>query len=286
MKLYLHRLSLTEKEFQRNIFEYSDSNGEMPLPMSRLDWLFAVFGSEKPIVYYPKGHPGTEFRFICSQIENTIVAGVVAKRKQAVGKYNIEDPLDEQTREEWETCDLFFNLGDDEQVVGIEQNTRVASSPLKVLSDLVEAINNQNAETGSFSIDVFSLHNELSFWEAIEGHGGKVTSLRVDMVVPNPEPSASTTAEEMEELQKAMNLRKKTEIYSSEEGLVVDTPAMRDKEKYISRGHGAITAKNGSDVVFSSENSPTVESISDEFRISQDKKPTGLLAQLASILKR
>jgi len=134
MKLYLHRLSLTEREFQRDIFEYSEAEqlGEMPQAPTRLDWLFKLFGSEEAVVYYPKGHSGTEFRFICSQIEGDIIAGVIAKRKQAVGNVNIDNPLDQQTREEGETCDLFLKLGDDEQVIGIEKNSHVASSPLKM----------------------------------------------------------------------------------------------------------------------------------------------------------
>lgn len=286
MKLYLHRLSLTERDFQRNIFEYStaDKGGEMPGIPSRLNWLFKVFGNEVPIVYYPKGHSGTEFRFICSQIEGNIIAGVVTKLKQAVGNFNIDNPLDQQTREQWETCDIFLNLGDDEQVLGIEENNRVASSPLKIISDLVEAVNNQNE--GGYKIDVFPLHSEMSFWEAIDSHGGKVTNLKIELVVPNPEPSASTTAEEMEELKKTMNLQKKTEIFSNEEGLIIDNPATRDKEKYASRGHGAITAKSGKETIFSSEKSTTSEYVSDDYRISVAKKPSGLLARLSNILRR
>ena len=288
MKLFLHRLSLSEKLFQSDIFDYAPSSEgqEMRSAKSRTDWLFEVFGSEQAFVYNAPGQASAEFRYICCQIEDSVIAGVVAKRKTAVGHFDRNDPLAEEAREEWATVNVFLNLGDDEQVIAIENNLALTSSPMKTLSDLIRAINEKNADVDGYKFDVFPVLNDATFWEAIERYPGKVRTLEIDLVVPNPEPSASITAEELEQLRKTMNLQRKTEVYQSDDGLELNNDMIRERAEYVRRGRGALKAKDGKTLIFSSEKSTKAVEVDEETRITKDKKPERFLSNLKDILKR
>lgn len=288
MKLFLHRLSLSEKSFQSNIFDYipSDEGQGMRQAKTRIDWLFEVFGNEETFVYNAAGQAAAEFRYICCQIEGDVIAGVIAKRKTAVGHYNINDPLAEEARDEWATVNVFLNLGDDEQVIAIENNLAVTSSPMKTLSDFIRAINVENADQDGYKFDVFPILNEATFWDAIAKYPGKVRTLKIDLVVPNPEPSASTTAEELEQLRRSLNLQRKTEVYQSDDGLELNNDMIREREEYVRRGRGSLEAKDGNTLIFSSEKSTNAVEVSEETRITKDKKPAGFLSGLKDILKR
>ncbi len=262
MLLYLYRLSLSERH-EANLFEKDDERFQLP---ERVDYLFKWFG--EPFNYEPRS--GLSLRYIPTQIDDTIIAGVVARQISEIKHSDENDPFKEVEGIEWESSNFFLNVGDDEQVIGIESNRKISSNTRTIISNLVSSIN-KISRPGGYKIDVFPIHDDDEFWQAVTNYAGSITTLTFDLVVPNPPDTTSPTKEALRKLQEALNMRSLKETYSNQDGLDLRNEFVEDREKYASSGGGDVIAKSGSKTVFSSKDNVKKIEVADELRASKSK---------------
>ncbi|MDF1856309.1 hypothetical protein [Pseudooceanicola sp.] len=276
MILHLFRLSLSERNAP-NLFEENDTRFQL---LERIDYLFKWFGDA--FSYEPR--KGVFLRFIPTQIDDTVIAGIVARQINEIKHSDEDDPFREIEGIEWETANLFLNVGDDEQVVGVEQNRKISAQPRTLIQDLVTAIN-EVSKPGGYKIDVFPVHDGEEFWQAVNSYGGPITSLTFDLVVPNPPDTTSPTKEAMCALQEKLKMRSVKETYGNQDGLDLHNDFVEDREKYAAAGGGDVVAKSSNETVFSSKDSVKKIEVDDDFRASGTKKD-GLADSMRDRLKR
>lgn len=176
--------------------------GRVPMP-SRYDFLKSRFTEQMD--YEPRKN--IFMGFFPTQTDGHVLSGVVAKRSPVNVSRSEANPFDESAGMAWERTAFFLNLDDDEQVLGVTDNKKVASRPAVLVSKLVQAFN-EAAPSAPYKIDVFSLGHERKFWESVDLHNGKVTSLTFDLVVPNPPDTESPTKKALDELKRKIKAKK------------------------------------------------------------------------------
>lgn len=276
MLLHLYRLSLSERH-EPNLFEDGDERFRLP---ERIDYLFKWFG--EAFSYEPR--KDVSLRYIPTQIDDTVIAGVVARQISELKHSDEDDPFKEVEGIEWETANLFLNVGDDEQVMGVEVNRKVASKSGTLVQGLVAAIN-EISKPGGYKIDVFPVHDGEEFWSAVTDYDGPITSLTFDLVVPNPPDTKSPTKEALRKLQEKLNTRSVKETYSNQDGLDLQNEFVADRETYAASGGGDVVAKSGAETVFSSKDSVKKMEVDDDLRASGEPRD-GLADSLKDRLKR
>lgn len=276
MILHLYRLSLSPRK-EPTLF---DGNDERFKRHSREEHLKLFFGSN--LDYYPKKN--SSLKYIATDIEETIITGVIARQINEVKRSDADDPFREVEGIEWETANLFLNIGEDEQVIGVEVNRKISARSRTIIQDLVRAINDKSPE-GSYKIDVFPMHSGDEFWEKVSDYGGQITSLSFDLVVPNPPDATSATKEALRNLQEELNLRRVKETYENPEGLDLQNSFVKGREKYASSGGGDVKAKSGKETVYDSKDKVRKVYVDDDFKAT-GKPRYGLAELFKSVLRR
>lgn len=276
MLLHLFRLSLSERQ-QPSLFEVDDERFKL---LPRLDYLFKWFS--EPFDYVPR--KDVSLRYIPTQIDDNIIAAVIAKKYTEVKHSDEDDPFLEVEGVEWETANLFFNIGDDEQVMGIEANRKVASQTRTMVQGLVSAIN-EISKPGGYKIDVFPIHETHQFWDAVSSFDGPITSLTFDLVIPNPPDTTSPTKDALRRLKEKLNARSAKETFSNQDGLDIANDFVEDREKYAAAGGGDVVAKSGKQTVFNSKDNGKKIEVDDTLRATGEHRD-GLSDSLKSRLKR
>ena len=262
MLLHLFRLSLSERS--PTLFDNDDARFSL---LARIDYLFKWFG--EPFDYEPR--KGVTLRYIPTQIDENVIAGVIAKKNSEVMHLDENNPFLEVEGVIWETANLFFNVGDDEQVIGIEANRKVASETRTMVQGLVTAIN-EKSKPGGYKIDAFPVHDTAKFWEAVSSFDGPITSLTFDLVIPNPPDTTSPTKDAMNKLKARINARTAKETYGNQDGLNLNDDFVADREEYAASGGGDVVAKSGKQTVFSSKDNVKKIEVDDNLRATGEHR--------------
>ena len=276
MLLHLFRLSLSERQ-QSSLFERDDDRFQL---LSRFDYLFKWFGEK--FDYEPR--KGVSLKYIPTQIDDEIIAAVIARKVSEVKHSDEIDPFLQVEGVEWETSNLFFNVGNDEQVIGIEANRKVSTDTRTIVQGLVSAINDMS-KPGGYKIDVFPVHDNEKFWEAVSSFDGPITSLTFDLVIPNPPDTTSPTKDALRKLKEKLNARTLKETIANQEGLDLNNDFVMDREKYAAAGGGDVVVKSGSETVFSSKDSARKVEVDDSLRATGEER-SGLSESLKDKLIR
>ncbi|PCH94666.1 MAG: hypothetical protein COB84_07265, partial [Rhodobacteraceae bacterium] len=272
------RLSLSKKEFHEDLLTLIEP--EQPVP-SRTDFLMSYL-MEGGFEYEPRSNINLLFKPIVA--DETAIAAIVARKRTISGHFDESNPFTMENISEWELANVYFNLGDDEQVVGVELNRAVAQNPKTLIQDIASHINSISPRN-SYEIHVFELPNKESFWQAVESFGSEITSLTFDMVMPNPvKDSLSATEKAMDRL-KTVKGQRLQETYTNNDGLNLDNDMVRDHVKRTEGGSGGVSAKSHGTHVYSTDKSGRTVELDDEFGASEGEK-TGLLDRLRNILLR
>ena len=181
---------------------------------------------------------------------------------------------------------LFLNVGEDEQVIALEQKNGVGT-PSSLLNGLTTHLNDMTSRN-DYILSFHSLNNEGEFWEAVESHhskDGKITSITFDMVVPNPPDAENPTKDGLEKLKAKTNAERVKETISNPTGLKLDNDEVKNRESYIQTGGGDITVKDGKKTIYNSKKKQR------QLHIDEDLYPDGnekmeLFAKLARLLRR
>lgn len=276
MLLHLYRVSLTERH-EANLFEVDDQRFQLP---TRLDYLFKWFGEK--FSYEPR--QGSYLRYIPTGIDNNVIAAVIARRIDEITHSDEDDPFKEVEGIKWETANLFLNVADDEQVIGIEANTKISSKTQVMVSKLVEAIN-EKSKPGGYKMDVFSVNESSDFWQSVSESPSAIISLTFDMVVPNPPDTTSPTKEALRKLKERLNANTVKETIANPEGLDLNNDFVKDREEYVSAGGGDVIAKSQDEIVFSSKDRVKKVEVADSLRASGEER-AGLEESLSDKLTR
>lgn len=275
MKLFLYRMSLTENQ-QVSLFDAIERDGQ---PEPRYQYLKRQFECDFRFEY----RKGIKLRYQHTQTDRDVIAGAICRWISEDIEADPSDPFVVSESGHWEKAAFFFNIGDDEQVFGLEQNPRVGL-PQSVMTQLVKTIN-ALTESHPYKIDVFSVNTSHSFRDAVLAYPGPITSLTFDLVIPNPTDAEGKTKKALKKLRRITNGDRFKSTTTSEEGLKVDNPLTRDAAKYAEDGGGDIVAKSGSDKVFDSKKTVKVIEIEEEFRPDGSEKD-GLSDATSDKLKR
>lgn len=271
MNLHLYRMSLSERRQSEILVE----NGAMTLNnlnLTRYAFLRAAF--TESFSYEPRG--GLRMKYIPLWHDDGIIRAIVAKLSIRKGRHDESDPLAIVSSPDWDVCDIYINLNDDEQVIGIDSSTKIQSKTINVVRGLVEFI---NKKSNKYKIDSFPIYNTNSFWDSISKYDGTITNIKFELVIPNPPNTIDPTKAGLLELKKKINLRKRTEIFENEEGLNLDDPIIVDRENYASAGNGETVAKDKRITVFDSKNRVKTVKIVD--KIHEDKSK---ITEVSSVL--
>lgn len=269
MKIYLFRLSLSERGGP-SLFEQADERFSKP---SRTDFLAELFGKEWDFL----GRGGKRLKYGFSQRDGEIISGVVGRW---VTEEKEGDPADLWTTVEqnhWEKAALFLNLNPHQQVIGLEWKSSVGR-PASLLKSLVTFLN-ETTSPSAYKIEFFAVSSRAEFWTAVNKYPAPITSLALDLVIPNPSDASGATARALKRLRKRLNADRYKGKATNKDGLNVNDSLVKDAVQYVAAGGGEIVAKSDDHIVYDSKDYvATVE-------IDETARPTGnVIERLASML--
>ena len=269
MKIYLFRLSLTERGGP-SLFEQADDRFSRP---SRTDFLVQLFTREWDFL----GHGGKRLKYGVAQQDGEIISGVVGRW---ITEEKEGDPTDLWTTVEqnhWEKAAIFLNLNPHDQVIGLEWKSAVGS-PASLLKSLVTSLN-EKAGAPAYKIEFFAVSSKAEFWTAVEQCPAPITSLALDLVIPNPSDASGATARALKRLRKRLNADRYKGRATNKDGLNVHDSLVKDAVQYVAAGGGEIVAKSDEHVVYDSRNFVATAEVDELAR------PTGgIITRLADML--
>ncbi|RWH73261.1 MAG: hypothetical protein EOQ86_28505 [Mesorhizobium sp.] len=236
MRFELARIFLLERK-QSDVFERRAADGSK---LNREQWLRGVFSQEIDFI-----HRKSERRFVPDQSRPKGEQRIVARigRKTLSHENDPDDHLREITREQWRACLVIIDptSHDDGQKVAIETSSIVGSG-FGNFESLITTINGRSPPE-PFVIELHSITDQTTFWEYIERHKGKITSITLEVVMPNMFGGSSSFEEDAKRLRDNEKARRIKETIENEDGLEPDTERMRDAVSYATRGGGKVKAK-------------------------------------------
>lgn len=184
MKLYLYRLSLTERE-QLDL---------LTAPATREEFLRKYFTRSFSFV----GWGGVTLRYEFIQEDDQVIAGAICRWVSETAQADPSNPFVEVEGGRWLRSAFFFNMEDHQQVFAIESASAVGA-PQAVLASLVKHI---NLESGGipYNIEVAEINVKGSFSDAVRSYPGPITTLTFRFVVPNPTDVEKETREALKKL--------------------------------------------------------------------------------------
>ena len=271
MKIFLYRFSLTESP--PNLF-----NDDSDRP-DRHEYLHDIFAKE--FRYSPR--KGINLRYKPTQVDGDIISGVICRWVSGAIVGDPADPFAITEGGYWAKSAFFFNLGNDEQVFGIEDNNEIGK-PSAVLKGLIETVNAISGMT-HYKINSYSVNVTKSFDEAVAVYAGPVTTLTFDLVLPNPVNGEGATKEALKRLKEKANADRLKATLASREGIKTTSPMVQDVVSYAEHGGGDVVAKDGMHTIYNSKKTVKTVEIDEEFRPTGEEI-AGLSDAVSEKLKR
>ena len=171
----------------------------------------------------------------------------------------------------------FLNLNSHEQVIGLEWKSSVGR-PASLLKSLVTFLN-ETISPSAYKIEFFAVSSRAEFWTAVNKYPAPITSLALDLVIPNPSDVSGATARALKRLRKRLNADRYKGKATNKDGLNVNDSLVKDAVQYVAAGGGEIVAKSDDHVVYDSKDYvATVE-------VDETARPTGnVIERLADML--
>lgn len=249
MRFELARMFLSPRK-QVDVFERRNPDGS---PMTREKWIRAVFGERIDFV-----HRKAQRRFDPDveqpRREHRIVARI--GRETLSQESDPENHLRDMVRPQWKACLVIIDPSThgDGQKVAIESGSQVGSG-FGNLESLVTQINSRTPPE-PFAIELNPITDQSNFWDYIERNKGNVTSITIEVAMPNMFGGSSSFEEDAKRLRDIEKARKLKETIENQDGLEPDTPRMREAVSYATRGGGKLKAK--------AKNAPPYDSAKDK----------------------
>ena len=193
-----------------------------------------------------------EFSYKGLSEDGEFIQGAIGKKIEEVHHDSPDHDYAEKTVEFWECAKLFLNLEDGQQVAGVQTDS-VIGDPKGTFVKMIELINTE-AGPNEYKIDVFPLHHEQNFFDAVANYSGLITKLELTYVVPNVFGGSGETRDALRRLKEKINARNVKAIIQNPDGLDLNDDLVKESVDYIANGGGEIKAKSGQETVYDSEN--------------------------------
>ncbi|PRA46644.1 hypothetical protein [Brucella pituitosa] len=252
MRLELARLFLLERR-QGDVFERKNLDGSQ---MTREQWLRAIFSQRIDFVH----RTGTRVFVPLDNAPDGKIVGRIGREIEVIENEPPHMGLKEIARKQWKACLVIIDPThhDDGQKLFIQENSGVGSG-YGNFESLVRTIN-AFSPPEPFSLELNKISNQESFWTYVARNKGKVTSVTLEVTMPNMFGGSSTFEEDARRLRDQENARRIRETIENEDGLNPDTERMREAVSYATRGGGRVKAKAKNAIPYdSSKNKKTVE---------------------------
>lgn len=278
MNLHLYRLSLTKRQ-KTPLLEIMDQGVTHP---DRKEYLTELFS--RKISY--DARKGIKITFLPTNSEDGFYAGIFARWRSKTELTDETDPFVPVDGGIWEHASFYFNSNDDQQVLGIEHNSKVSSAVGPLVQHFTEALNSINHD-GPFKVDARSLNETDDFWEAVSASPDPVTSLKFSFVAPNGPDNEKDTRDGFAAIHKMINSPIIEETYKSEAGepLELDNAHVKSRQTYAANGGGDTIAKSGKKTIYNSKKRVRIALLDDAFKPAKGVI-SGLADALRDILKK
>lgn len=236
MRFELARMFLLPRQ-QQDAFERRNEDGSQ---MSREQWLRRVFSERIEFI-----HRNAERRYDPDTEQPELNRIVSRIGRETLAKENDpDDHLRDITRPQWRACLVIIDpiSHQDGQKVAIEANSAIGSG-FGNLQSLITAINARTDPKEPFAIELHSITDQTSFWDYIASNRGNVTSITLEVAMPNMFGGESSFEEDAKKLRDREKARKIKETIENPDGLEPDTERMRAAVSYATRGGGKVMAK-------------------------------------------
>ncbi|MGR3660752.1 MAG: hypothetical protein ACU0CA_06115 [Paracoccaceae bacterium] len=120
---------------------------------------------------------------------------------------------------------------------------------------------------------------------AVASYPGPVTSLTLDLVLPNPTDGEGKTKEALKRLKRKAGADRLKATVKSDDGIKTKSKLVKDAVGYAESGGGDIIAKNGAFVIYNSKSTVKIEHVDESLR-PDGSKIDGLEDGLSDKLKR
>ena len=243
-KFELFRLSLLAREQIDLVSEYNDLNRE--------EWLRKVFLEEQSFE-----NRGTQFHYVGSSEHSDaeIIAGRIGKNVFREENRPPEEGLKEYTHDTWRAALLVLDPRQhhDGQKLALQRVYDVGQARV-LIHNLVSEIN-QRYPYGPYSIEASQLIDSESFWNYVDRHSGKVTSVSFDFIPPNMFDSSDTLEEELRKYRDEERASKIGVTVQNPEGIDPNTSRIRAGVEYAEKGGGSVQARAQGETPYKSTDS-------------------------------
>jgi hypothetical protein len=235
MRFELARMFLMHRA-QADAFSRRNPDGS---EMSRGEWLRAVFLERIDFIH--RNAPRRYDPDVQQIRDNRIISRI---GKQIVLRESDPDNyLREMKRTQWRACLVIIDpvSHSDGQKVAIEASSAIGSG-FGNFESLIASINSRTPPE-PFVIELHSITNQDSFWDYVKRNEGMITSITLEVAMPNMFGGESSFEEDVRRLRDREKARRVKETIENPEGLQPDTDRMREAVSYATRGGGKVKAK-------------------------------------------
>lgn len=241
MDLYFYRLSL-----KANIDLFTSLNG---LPRREI-WIRKFFAERREFI-----HNGNVFVFVPEEprtiLSPKLIVGWIARARLVQEFTPPEQGLTPTRHESWRAALIVIDPTEhqDGQKVAIEQHPDVGKS-----SAIMKSLVKQMTVFGGYSVEVYPIIEEASFWRFAEKHSYKIKRLTFDVAVPNMFNGADDFADELRRLRDRNNAHTVRTTLVSDTSLNTRADNIAAIINYTEKGMGAIQAKAVDGTSYNSRN--------------------------------
>jgi hypothetical protein len=252
LKIFLYRLSLTAAP--------PDLFGDPAQKETRYDFLKRLFEAE----FTFDQRKGKRLKYQHTQTDGDVLSGAICRWMSESFEGDPTDPFTETDGGRWAKAAFYFNLGNDQQVFGLEYVNAIGNVQ-SVIKGLVEAMNVRSGGV-PYKIDVYAVNTKDSFRRAVASYPGPVTSLTFDLILPNPTDGEGKTKEALKRLKKKAGADRLKATAKSDDGIITTSKMVKDAVGYAESGGGDVVAKDGGHVIYSSKSTVKTENVPEEMR--------------------
>jgi hypothetical protein len=236
MHFDLFRISLTPRA-QIDFEVYRNPDGSQP---TREQWLRIVFG--RPIEFNVK-----QVMYVYTPIDAVAFATTIDGRigRKTIKTENLppSEGFAEIERDAWQAADVIIDpvAHGDGQKLAMEWKDSVGR-PSSILEALAAYLNQSDYQS-PYGIEIGAISEPQTFWAFVEENYGQITSLTLEVPVPNMFGHQTDFDEEMRAYRDKEKAQTVTLTLKNPAGLQVDTENIKNGVEYAAKTGGTIKAR-------------------------------------------
>lgn len=232
-KFHLFRLSLRERE-QGDLFVDVDMK-------TREEWIRALFQTETNFTHY-----GTLYTYIPVYLKyrTDYLYGKIGREKIEIESLPPEDGLKTYTRETWQSSAIVIDPTphSDGQKVALQFNSDVGD-PSALAPRLIKALE-ERQKLIHYLTSINPITDSQEFWDFVKKNRDSITSIRVELEVPNMFGADDEYDKEMKQYKEKENAQRVAIEIKNPDGVNAESERVKyTVDKAMNQGRGSITAR-------------------------------------------